>query len=681
MNAPKNDRFPHAVTPEEKKPLADESTLAYFRGIEVELEARRRQQTAISELGQAALRSTDFPLLMGQAAALVAEVLGAELCRILEWNAEDSMLRTIGRVGWEGDPDSAQLDSQALFTLWSDEPVVFEQLSEETRFDGEPLLTRNGVVSGAAIAMAAADRPIGVVGAYSRTQRRFVDYELDFLRAIAAVIAAMIENRRRDELLEDSGRRIQRAEKVARMGSWSWNRGNVRWNWSEELFELLDMEASSTVPSYENFLARVHPEDRQAVAATIDRVVRKPGWNRLDHRLLLPGGAERFVQTEIEAIFDDHQRPLRIVGTTRDVTETATIAREQAQLTALIESAAQEWRLTCDAIDSLIIVLQADGTVLRVNRSTRESLGVGYDQLVGRRLPAAGEPWGTLSQLRTVVAETRISTTCQARDESADRSWELSGRHFLGRNEDDERIILIARDVSETVRTEGYRRHNETIEAVSRLTHEVERRLRQPLSTILEDFTKVSEPFGDGLRLRQSLDALREIDLFLRDLHDFAEPFSLELVAASPAPLIDQVSAAMRPVASRRNVSIVHPPMAGLPTLLLHPVRFERLLTDLLQTAIELTRSGGSIALTTEIVAHREGSWVRLLITSSRGRFAEPDLAWMSDSSLPHFGSARALRLSVAQRLAAAHGGILAAWNQEPDEAFISLELPPYRQS
>src|ERR1041385_4040104 len=57
------------------------SELARLRA---EIEARNRQETAIAELGQAALTGVDPYILLGQACALVELTLAVDHCRVLE---------------------------------------------------------------------------------------------------------------------------------------------------------------------------------------------------------------------------------------------------------------------------------------------------------------------------------------------------------------------------------------------------------------------------------------------------------------------------------------------------------------------------------------------------------------------------------------------------------------------
>ena len=57
---------------------------AELEQLRAEIEARNRQETAIAELGQAALTGVDPYILLGQACALVELTLGVEHARALE---------------------------------------------------------------------------------------------------------------------------------------------------------------------------------------------------------------------------------------------------------------------------------------------------------------------------------------------------------------------------------------------------------------------------------------------------------------------------------------------------------------------------------------------------------------------------------------------------------------------
>src|SRR5258708_1798910 len=65
-------------------PHGESSWSSDLTRLRAEVEARSRQQTAIAELGQAALTGVDTSILLGQACALVELTLGVDHCRAIE---------------------------------------------------------------------------------------------------------------------------------------------------------------------------------------------------------------------------------------------------------------------------------------------------------------------------------------------------------------------------------------------------------------------------------------------------------------------------------------------------------------------------------------------------------------------------------------------------------------------
>ena len=179
----------------------------------LESRARARQQEGVVELGQRALAHGDIGDLMEDAVALVAGVLGIEYAKVLELLPGGEELLVIAGVGWEeGVVGRTKVDStrnaQAGYTLLSDEPVVVDDLRSETRFRGHPLLHKHGVVSGMTVIIRPGGRPFGVLGAHTRERRTFTGDDVNFLKAVANVIAAAIERERIEEkqrFLADTG--------------------------------------------------------------------------------------------------------------------------------------------------------------------------------------------------------------------------------------------------------------------------------------------------------------------------------------------------------------------------------------------------------------------------------------------------------------------------------------------
>ena len=162
---------------------------------------RALQQTAVAALGQFALTSNDFPALLNQATLLVSQTLEVEFCRVLELSPDRKSTTVRAGVGWKkgtvGMPGpGAGGRSQAAHTLGSGEPMVIADLRAETRFPNEPLLVEHSAVSGVSVAIGARDKTYGVLDVYSSRQRNFAGDDLQFLMAVANVLAVASERRR-----------------------------------------------------------------------------------------------------------------------------------------------------------------------------------------------------------------------------------------------------------------------------------------------------------------------------------------------------------------------------------------------------------------------------------------------------------------------------------------------------
>jgi PAS domain S-box-containing protein len=173
-----------------------------------ELRSRANQQEAVARLAEQALAESDLHKLFEEAAAAVATNLGVEFVKILELVPGDAELLLRAGVGWkEGHigitHEITGRESQAGFTLASGRAVVVENLATETRFKTAPFVREHGVVSAMTAPISGRDgRAYGVLGAHTRTRRKFNEYEVSFLTAIANVVAGSIQRLQADQRQE-----------------------------------------------------------------------------------------------------------------------------------------------------------------------------------------------------------------------------------------------------------------------------------------------------------------------------------------------------------------------------------------------------------------------------------------------------------------------------------------------
>jgi two-component system nitrate/nitrite response regulator NarL len=81
--------------------------------------------------------------------------------------------------------------------------VIVEDLSTEERFEHPPLLVEHAVVSSMTVVIPATEEPFGVLGVHTTSHRSFSEDDINFLQAVANVLATAIERKEAQQRLEE----------------------------------------------------------------------------------------------------------------------------------------------------------------------------------------------------------------------------------------------------------------------------------------------------------------------------------------------------------------------------------------------------------------------------------------------------------------------------------------------
>ena len=114
--------------------------------------------------------------------------------------------------------------------------------------------------------------------------------------------------------------RLRDAQRLANVGSWSWDIRNGSVDWSEQMFRIAEVDPDSFVPTVERFFGLVHSEDLPLAQEAHDRS-RAGDPVSLHCRLVLASGETRHVELEAQVDRYAEGQPAVIVGTMMDLTE------------------------------------------------------------------------------------------------------------------------------------------------------------------------------------------------------------------------------------------------------------------------------------------------------------------------------------------------------------------------
>lgn len=177
-------------------------------------------------------------------------------------------------------------------------------------------------------------------------------------------------------------RETANAERLARVfdglqeGLWDWDNLAVpRFWWSPRFYALLGYREGELEPTMDTFLDLLHPDDRPRVQQTRDRQVGQPAQPvESEYRLRTKSGEYRWFHARGQTIAGPDGRPVRMVGSIRDIT-----ALKQAE-SALQASEAQHRNLIQN-MPAAVVVHGPDGRILFSNPMAASLLGLSPDQL------------------------------------------------------------------------------------------------------------------------------------------------------------------------------------------------------------------------------------------------------------------------------------------------------------
>ncbi len=184
------------------------------------------------------------------------------------------------------------------------------------------------------------------------------------------------EQRATDAALRLTEMRYREAQRLAKIGNWEWDLSTNQSWWSEELYRILEEDPQHYPATFDNFLAKVHPDDRQILIEGQSTISAGPdAYRPTESRLVLAGGREKLVEQLVEARTDPQGRPIAIVGTIHDITERRALEHR------LRESEAR-YASTVELAAVGIAHVDVNGRFIWCNGRLRDMLGYAGDELL-----------------------------------------------------------------------------------------------------------------------------------------------------------------------------------------------------------------------------------------------------------------------------------------------------------
>jgi PAS domain S-box-containing protein len=437
------------------------------------------------------------------------------------------------------------------------------------------------------------------------------------------IAATDIEDRKRaEEALQQSQFYLAEGQRLAHMGSWAFNPSGYFEYWSQELFRIYGLDPQKGAPTLEQFLATVHPADRDFMAETIRKMLAECSGCDVKKRIVRPDGELRYIRcVGIPVVEGEVSKGF--LGTAIDITGqellTQELERQQAHLTEaqkLTHSGSWAWRL-------------ADRKMNTEHLSEEWYRIYGFD-------PAGGAP--TREEfLERVHPEDRLRCKCMSERaivEKADYNQEFRivlpngmvkwihtvGHPVLSNTADLEGFVGSSTDITERKSAEQEREklrqleadlaHIDRVSTLGEMAASLAHEIKQPISAAITSANSCVEWLShEPPNLDRARAAAAKIDTYgnraaeiidrIRSLYKKSPP-QRELVDVNG--IIEEMLTLLKGEATRASIAMCTDLSSDLPKIMVDRVQLQQVFMNLMLNGIEAMRdSGGDLTVKSQL--------------------------------------------------------------------------------
>ena len=401
--------------------------------------------------------------------------------------------------------------------------------------------------------------------------------------------------------LEDELRRSQRtladAQRIAHIGSWERDAASDALHLSDEMCRTFGIEPGTFAGTNDAYMALIHPDDRAPIEEAERAALEDGAPYRFDYRIVRPDGTVRIVHEDGEVVRDEAGRPVRMIGTTQDITDRLAREEERTRLMSAVEQTADS-----------VWIHELDGTILYVNPSFTRLYGYQQDEVLGHYMGIldsgrhatsfwdelfatvlTGQTWsGTIVNQRkdgTVVEVEKVISAIR------DSDGRITG------------VVQSDRDVSRERALEAQLRQAQKMEAVGQLAGGIAHDFNNLLTAIrgYGELVRRGLP-ADDEQNRADIDEVianadRAVEL-TRDLLAFGRQqvfqprvTDLAMVVAGIVPMLRRLLG--------EQIEVVTAALPGLGSVKVDPGQLEQVIVNLAVNARDAMPTGGRLAIET----------------------------------------------------------------------------------
>lgn len=275
---------------------------------------------------------------------------------------------------------------------------------------------------------------------------------------VLAVTIDVTQRRQAEDALRKSEETMRLAIEGAGMAAWELDLETGEGEWSPNRFDLLGMaRRKHHRGDFNEWIERVHPEDRKQVAEVAEHCLAQGVPYTLEYRIVREDNGEiRWLQSHGSRIDYTDDRSSRFVGVSFDITERKRAEEE-------LRESEKRFRSIFEQANDYLVTTTLDQRITSVNPSVLAALGYAEDELIGRSVADFMDPEhfeASRTALEKKLAEggtTRLTLKVRAKD-GRELIWETNSRLDTDEAGNPTSLHAIGRDVTEAKAAEAHQK-------------------------------------------------------------------------------------------------------------------------------------------------------------------------------------------------------------------------------
>lgn len=170
---------------------------------------------------------------------------------------------------------------------------------------------------------------------------------------------------------------LKETQALARVGSFQWDIRTGQLTWSDQMFKIFGVDPRSFQPTYESYLALVHPEDVTFVTDRIAEAMKCSGSFESKSRIVRPDGKCCVLHSRGRILNDAFGQPAMLIGACMDVTEYSyTVDR--------LNTSEARYRAMLNHASDGFVLHDENGVIIDANKRFARQLGYTREELIGQ---------------------------------------------------------------------------------------------------------------------------------------------------------------------------------------------------------------------------------------------------------------------------------------------------------